>query len=177
MARIAVGLGGRVAEELTFGSDRITTGAENDLQVVTDLARRMVTRWGMSEQVGVVFADYRAEAGGPGLNMRRIDLNALSRKPRSLVSDPDGHLLMDGEDVPAYQHRFAMGAPAIVDTNSTSLSTLIDSEVQRILNEGRAIARTILTEHSAQLQHLAAELLEREQLDRKQFEALLGPEA
>src|SRR3989454_8108789 len=69
MARIAVGLGGRVAEELTFGPDRITTGAENDLQVVTDLARRMVTRWGMSEQVGVVFADYRA--GGMSLNMRR----------------------------------------------------------------------------------------------------------
>ncbi len=60
MARIAVGLGGRVAEELTFGSDHVTTGAENDLQVVTDLARRMVTRWGMSEQVGVVFADNRS---------------------------------------------------------------------------------------------------------------------
>src|SRR6266566_9057876 len=73
MARIAVGLGGRVAEELTFGPERITTGAENDLQVVTKLARRMVTRWGMSEQVGVVFADYRADGGGDGLNMQRID--------------------------------------------------------------------------------------------------------
>src|SRR5256884_1642932 len=62
MARIAVGLGGRVAEELTFGPDRVTTGAENDLQVVTNLARRMVTRWGMSEEVGVMFADYRADA-------------------------------------------------------------------------------------------------------------------
>jgi ATP-dependent Zn protease len=70
-----------------------------------------------------------------------------------------------------------MGAPGISDANSTSLSSLIDSEVQRILNEGRAIARTILTEHSAQLQHLATELMEREQLDRKQFEALLGPTA
>src|SRR5438477_1946563 len=111
MARIAVGLGGRVSEELTFGSDRITTGAENDLQVVTDLARRMVTRWGMSEQIGVVFADYRADAGGSGLNMRRTDIDTLSRKPRSLVSDPDGHLLLDGDDVPAYQHKFAMAAP------------------------------------------------------------------
>jgi cell division protease FtsH len=48
MARIAVGLGGRAAEELTFGVERVTTGAENDLQVVTNIARNMVTRWGMS---------------------------------------------------------------------------------------------------------------------------------
>src|SRR5712692_917886 len=69
MARIAVGLGGRVAEELTFGLERITTGAENDLQAVTDLARRMVTRWGMSRQVGVVFAGYRP--GEMSLTMQR----------------------------------------------------------------------------------------------------------
>ena len=49
MAKIAVGLGGRVAEELTFGPDYITTGAENDIQVVTDLARSMVTLWCMSD--------------------------------------------------------------------------------------------------------------------------------
>jgi cell division protease FtsH len=73
MARIAVGLGGRVAEELSFGPERVTTGAENDFQVVTDLARRMVTRWGMSEQVGVFFADDPGRAGGAGLNMRRVD--------------------------------------------------------------------------------------------------------
>ncbi len=48
--RIASALGGRAAEEEVFGA--ITTGAENDLQVVTDLARQMVTRWGMSKAVG-----------------------------------------------------------------------------------------------------------------------------
>src|SRR5205823_7781489 len=71
LARIAVGLGGRAAETLAFGPEHITTGAENDLQVVTDLARRMVTRWGMSEQIGVVFADY--EPDRMSLNMRHID--------------------------------------------------------------------------------------------------------
>jgi cell division protease FtsH len=52
-ARIAVGLGGRVAEEIEIGD--ITTGAENDLQEVTKLTREMVTRWGMSNRIGMVF--------------------------------------------------------------------------------------------------------------------------
>lgn len=47
---IAVSLGGYVAEELTFGD--VTTGPSNDLQVLTNLARAMVTRWGMSDTIG-----------------------------------------------------------------------------------------------------------------------------
>ena len=53
LTRIAVGLGGRVAEQVAIGE--ITTGAENDLQQVTNLAREMVTRWGMSGKIGTVF--------------------------------------------------------------------------------------------------------------------------
>jgi cell division protease FtsH len=48
--QIAVAMGGRVAEELVF--DQITTGASNDIQVATDLARKMVCDWGMSEKLG-----------------------------------------------------------------------------------------------------------------------------
>jgi cell division protease FtsH len=50
LARIRVALGGRVAEELVFGTH--TTGAESDLQQITDIARRMVARWGMSDAIG-----------------------------------------------------------------------------------------------------------------------------
>ncbi|HEV8192945.1 MAG TPA: ATP-dependent zinc metalloprotease FtsH [Ktedonobacterales bacterium] len=54
--RIMTALGGRAAEEVSIGS--ITTGAENDLQQVTLIARNMVTRWGMSSRVGLVsFSD------------------------------------------------------------------------------------------------------------------------
>jgi cell division protease FtsH len=51
-ARIIGALGGRVAEEIVYGTR--TTGAESDIEQVTDLARRMVTRWGMSEKLGTV---------------------------------------------------------------------------------------------------------------------------
>jgi cell division protease FtsH len=173
MSRIAVGLGGRVAEELTFGAEHVTTGAENDLQVVTDLARRMVTRWGMSEQVGVVFADYRAAADGMGLNMSRTDLDSGPRS-RSLVMDANGQLLFNGNECPSQPPlAMSMAAPA-ASNGSAALSTLVDREVLRILNEGRDLARKILSEHADQLHKLADALLEHEHLKRQQFEALLA---
>jgi cell division protease FtsH len=49
-ARIAVFMGGRIAEELTF--DQITTGAQNDIEQATEMARKMVCEWGMSESLG-----------------------------------------------------------------------------------------------------------------------------
>lgn len=175
MARIAVGLGGRVAEELTFGPDRVTTGAENDLQVVTDLARRMVTRWGMSEEVGVMFTDYSAGAGGAGLNMHRVELDDMPTGPRSLVMDVNGNLLPHGGDVPArQQYLFAMTAPGAIGSTSTSMASTIDREVQRILHDGYEMARDVLSEHNDQLTKLADALMSQEQLDRKQFESLLA---
>ena len=52
LARLVTALGGRAAEQVVFG--RVTTGAENDLQRVTSIARQMVMRWGMSERLGTV---------------------------------------------------------------------------------------------------------------------------
>src|SRR5579885_3641466 len=170
MARIAVGLGGRVAEELTFGHDYITTGAENDLQVVTDLARRMVTRWGMSEEVGVVFADYQAQ-GDASLNMKRFEPDAFPVQARSLAVDANGNLVLNGALPP--RPTLSMAIPAPQSTGGVMMNALVDAEVRRILNEGRAMARAILTEHNDQLLLLADTLMECEQLDRAQFEALL----
>lgn len=52
--QIAMTLGGRVAEELVFGADKISTGASNDLEKVTATAKKMVSQWGMSEKMGAM---------------------------------------------------------------------------------------------------------------------------
>ena len=171
MAKIAVGLGGRAAEELILGRKCVTTGAENDFQVVTNMARRMVTRWGMSEEVGVVFTDYGQI--GAGLNMRRVDFSALAASTEALVYDVDGRLVLNGEQDLSRQYVFAMAAPSAGAAISPGMATVVDCEIKKILDEGYAMAQCILEEQFDQLQRLADALMEREQLSRFEFEELL----
>ena len=54
--------GGRLAEEIIFGTERVTTGASNDIERATDIARNMVTRWGLSEKMGpLVYSEENGE--------------------------------------------------------------------------------------------------------------------
>jgi cell division protease FtsH len=53
-SRLAIMMGGRVAEELVFGREKVTSGAASDIEQATRLARMMVTRWGLSDALGTV---------------------------------------------------------------------------------------------------------------------------
>ena len=74
-AKIKVALGGRVAEEVVYG--KITTGAESDIQQLTQIARQMVGRWGMSDKLGPITV---LPSDGPG--------PAAPRRQRDLAADP-----------------------------------------------------------------------------------------
>jgi cell division protease FtsH len=54
LAELAMAMGGRVAEEIVFGADRVSNGASGDIKMATDQTRRMVTEWGMSDKLGMV---------------------------------------------------------------------------------------------------------------------------
>jgi cell division protease FtsH len=61
-SQISTLFGGRIAEELVFGKDAVTTGASNDIERVTEIARNMVTRWGLSERLGpMTYSDDEGE--------------------------------------------------------------------------------------------------------------------
>jgi cell division protease FtsH len=72
-SQLASLFGGRLAEEIVFGSDCVTTGASNDIQRATEIARNMVTRWGLSEKLGpMVYGDAQDEVFlGYSMNKRK----------------------------------------------------------------------------------------------------------
>ena len=125
---IAMSLGGYVSEEMVFGD--ITTGPSNDLQVATSLARAMVTRWGMSNEIG----------------------------PIALESD--GGRTMFGQGVNDKEY-------------SEKMSSIVDSEVSKIMNEAFAKAKTILSEKRNVLDIIAKRLVEVETLEQAEYNDLI----
>jgi len=70
-SRLAVLMGGRVSEEVIFGKDKVTSGAQSDIEQATKLARAMVTRWGFSDELGTVMYGENQEEVFLGYSMGR----------------------------------------------------------------------------------------------------------
>ena len=131
IARMTVMMGGRVAEELIF--KEITTGAQNDLETATDMARRMVCEFGMSDRLG------------------------------SLTYGKRDRQMFLGRDL--FEAR----------NYSEQTAVRIDEEIRRLIDDCYGNARATLTSHRAQLDLLAAALLEKEVLDGEEVKRLVGP--
>ncbi len=125
---IMVSLGGRIAEEIIF--DDITTGASSDIKKATKVARRMVTRYGMSDSIGVINYD-----------------------------DDDDEVFI-GRDL------------AHAKNHSELVSGEIDREVKTIIDDCYQKARDIIMEHEGVLHKCAKLLLEKEKINRAEFESL-----
>jgi len=83
-SQMAVALGGRVAEEIIFGEDEVTTGASNDLERVSSTAKMMVTQFGMSERIGQVALEQ--QGGSPFLGRQMASQqNQMSAETRALI--------------------------------------------------------------------------------------------
>jgi cell division protease FtsH len=124
-------MGGRVAEEIVFG--QVTSGAENDIKRVTQLARRMVTQWGMSERIGPV------------------------------AMGENNEVVFLGRDLGERRNY------------SEEMASLIDSEVRRMVEEARGVARKVLTERRASLTQLAERLILEETVEGEELDRMLPP--
>ncbi len=90
-ADLAVAMGGRIAEELIFGLDKVTTGASSDIKMATEMSRRMVMEWGMSDQLGPInYGNEREEvflgySAGQSKSMSEDTANKIDAEVKKLV--------------------------------------------------------------------------------------------
>ncbi len=91
-SQISTLFGGRIAEELIFGFDQVTTGASNDIQRSTELARNMVTKWGLSEKLGPL--TYSEEEGEVFLGHSVTQNKGVSDSTNSVI-DAEVRVIID----------------------------------------------------------------------------------
>ena len=110
--------GGRIAEELIFGSDAVTTGASNDIERVTDIARNLVTRWGLSEKLGpMTFSDDDGEV-----------FLGRSVTQHKTVSDETAHVI--DEEVRTIVSSNYSRAKVILEENIEKLHAMADALIE-----------------------------------------------
>ena len=115
---IASLFGGRLAEELVFGPDSVTTGASNDIERVTDIARNMVTRWGLSERLGpMTYSDDEGEV-----------FLGHSITQHKMVSDETAHII--DEEVRKIVDRNYERAKAILTVNMDKLHLMAEALIK-----------------------------------------------
>jgi cell division protease FtsH len=86
-ADLRVAVGGRVAELMVFGPERVTTGASSDIAQATDIAWRMVTEWGLSEKAGFLRYPARGEAGAGAGMMSDHAAETVTSEVRRIIDD------------------------------------------------------------------------------------------
>ncbi|MED5227361.1 MAG: ATP-dependent zinc metalloprotease FtsH [Pseudomonadota bacterium] len=111
-ADLRVACGGRIAEDMIFGEEKITTGASSDIKMVSDMARRMVTEWGMSEKLG--FLAYGADQQEVFLGHSVTQTKNLSDATAKSIDDETRRIIDD-----AYQD-----ASQILSDNKKELEIL-----------------------------------------------------
>lgn len=94
LSRLVICMGGRVAEELKFGADKVTSGASSDIAAATNLARSMVTEWGMSDKLGPVL--YAENSGEVFLGKSVTQNKNISEDTAKLVDAEIKRLVTEG---------------------------------------------------------------------------------
>jgi len=133
-ANLSVSMGGRVAEELIFGHDKVSSGASSDISYATSLARNMVTKWGMSDKLGPLQYEDQYEGylgmGGNQRTMTSSETNKLiDGEIRKLVDDAHArakHLLTE------YRDQLELLAEALLE-----YETLNGEEIAQLLKDGK----------------------------------------
>jgi cell division protease FtsH len=133
-SRLATAMGGRVAEELKFGDDNVTSGASSDIQMATRLARAMVTQWGLSDVIGPI--DYGDDQGQVFLGQQLMQSSSVSEETSRKIEEEVRKLVQGGMDdarriMTEYNDQWTAIAEALIE-----YETLTGDEILALVNDG-----------------------------------------
>ncbi len=133
-ADLAVAMGGRVAEELIFGAEMVTTGASGDIKQATHMARKMVTEWGLSDKIGMI--DYgQGETNYLGQAMG--GMSHVSDDMAALIDSEVKRIVQDGYDrAMAHLKKHAKELEALAQ-GLLEYETLSGDEIKELLKTGK----------------------------------------
>ncbi len=134
-AKIAMMFGGRIAEELIFGKDKITTGASNDIKEATSLARRMITEYGFSKKLGPLrYEDNQEEIFlGHSVSQHKNVSDATAK----VIDEEIRGLVEDGEAVARQILEEHLDELHLISKGLLEYETLSGDEVQQLLDGGQ----------------------------------------
>jgi cell division protease FtsH len=138
-AKLAMMFGGRVAEELIYGDANVTTGAGNDIQQATNLARRMVTEWGMSDRLGPLRYEENQEEVFLGHSVARSQ--SVSEATAQLIDEEIRRIIDDAETLAQKVLKEHLEDLHTVTKGLLEYETLSGAEVQALLR-GETIDRS-----------------------------------
>ncbi len=134
-AKISMMFGGRIAEELIFGKDKVTTGASNDIKEATSLARRMITEYGFSDKLGPLRYEDNQEEVFLGHSVSQH--KNVSDATAEVIDAEIRALVEDGENVARKVLREHMDELHILGKGLLEYETLSGAEVRQVLDGGQ----------------------------------------
>ncbi len=133
-ANLSVSMGGRVAEEIIFGHDKVSSGASSDIQYATDLARNMVTKWGMSDKLGPLQYEASQEGYlGMGQTVRTMASDETNKLIDAEIKDlVEGSHKRATELLTKHEDQLHLLAQALLE-----YETLTGDEIAKLLETGK----------------------------------------
>jgi cell division protease FtsH len=135
ISRLAILMGGRMAEELKFGAENVTAGAASDIQQATRLARAMITRWGFSDSVGPV--DYAEDQGEVFLGNQIVKSSHVSEETSRKIEEEVRKLVVGGLDTARRVLTEKQPEWAALAEGLLEYETLTGDEIKDLLNGKR----------------------------------------
>ncbi len=156
LAELTMAMGGRAAEEITFGADKVSNGASGDIKMATDQTRRMVTEWGMSDKIGMIaYGDNSQEvflghSVTQNKNVSEATARAIDAEIKAIIDNAYAHAKQILTDNLEELNRLANGLLEYETLSGEEIRTVLRGEpvIRKVVDEPAPESRRASVPHA-----------------------------